>query len=58
MTSSTTSQRVIRGCIAAAYGALAGLCAACADAELTTCIGAALGIAAGMWIKAPMLFKI
>lgn len=58
MTRLTTSKRAIRASISVAYGALAGLCAVCADAALTTSIGVALGIAAGMWIKAPVLFRI
>lgn len=41
-----------------AYGALAGVCALFANAAIQTSIGVALGIAAGVWIKAPKLFKI
>ncbi len=58
MTSSTASKRAIRIYISLAYGALACLCAVCADATLATRIGVSLGIAAGIWIKAPALFKI
>jgi hypothetical protein len=48
----------MRGSISLAYGALAALCAVCADAALATIIGVALGITAGVWIKAPKLFRI
>lgn len=58
MTNSPASKRVIRAAISLAYGALAGVCALFADAAIPTSIGVALGIAAGVWIKAPKLFKI
>lgn len=58
MTNSPASKRAIRAGISLAYGALAGGCALFADAAIPTIIGLVLGIAAGVWVKAPKLFKI
>lgn len=58
MTNSPASKRVIRAAISLAYGAIAGVCALFAGAALPTSFGVALGIAAGVWIKAPKLLKI
>lgn len=58
MTSSPASKRAIRAAISLVYGALAGVCALFADAAIPTSIDVALGIAAGVRVKSPKLFKI
>ncbi|RMM39440.1 hypothetical protein QO021_29795 (plasmid) [Pseudomonas amygdali pv. lachrymans] len=47
-----------RSAIAASYGILAALCALVSDAGIPVTIGIALGITAGVWIKAPKLFNL
>jgi hypothetical protein len=47
-----------RSAIAAAYGILAALCALVSDAAIPVTIGIALGISAGVWIKAPKIFNL